>query len=51
MVTIEITGGTGENSVRFSDITVLFAAPAAGHFGTAPLHGVVHSVQYSDGRH
>jgi hypothetical protein len=51
LLTIEITGGTGEDSVRFSNITVLFAAPAAGHFGTAPLHGVVHSVQYSDGRH
>jgi hypothetical protein len=50
-LTIEITGGTGENSVRFSNITVLFAAPAAGHFGTAPLHGVVHSLQYGDSRH
>ena len=51
LLTIEITGGTGEDSVRFSNITVLFASPAAGHFGTAPLHGVVHLVQYGDGRH
>ena len=51
LLTIEITGGTGEDSVRFSNITVLFATPAAGHFGTAPLHGVVRSVQYGDDRH
>ncbi len=38
---IEITGGTGENSVAFSNITLLFGEPAAGHFGTKPLHGVV----------
>lgn len=41
MLTIEITGGTGENSVRFSNITLLFGPPASGHFGTEPLHGVV----------
>jgi hypothetical protein len=40
-LTIEITGGTGENSVAFSNVTLLFGKPAAGHFGTAPLHGVV----------
>lgn len=51
LLTIEVTGGTGEDSVRFSNITVLFGTPAAGHFGTAPLHGVVHSVQYADRRH
>jgi hypothetical protein len=50
VLTIEITGGTGDSSVRFSNITVLFGAPAAGHFGMAPLHGVVRSVQYGDDR-
>jgi hypothetical protein len=45
VLTIEITGGTGENSVRFSNITVLFASPADKHFGMAPLHGVVRSVE------
>lgn len=41
ILTIEITGGTGENSVRFSNITVLFGPPASIHFGPNPLHGVV----------
>ena len=45
-LTIEITGGTGEGSVRFSNITVLFADPAAGHFGTNPIHGVIRSSDY-----
>ncbi len=40
-VTIDITGGTGENSVEFSNVTLLFGDPAAKHFGTQPLHGVV----------
>jgi hypothetical protein len=50
LLTIEITGGTGENSVRFSNITVLFATPADKHFGSAPLLGVVRSVEYGDPR-
>jgi hypothetical protein len=37
-LTIQITGG---NTVPLSNITVLFGAPAAGHFGMYPLHGVV----------
>jgi hypothetical protein len=48
VLTIEITGGTGENSVRFSDITVLFGSPADKHFGLAPLLGVVRSVEYGN---
>jgi hypothetical protein len=48
VLTIEITGGTGENSVRFSNITVLFGTPADKHFGVAPLLGVVRSVEYGD---
>jgi hypothetical protein len=40
-VTITITGGTGENSVPFSNVSLLFGTPAASHFGTFPLHGVV----------
>lgn len=50
ILTIEITGGTGENSVRFSNITVLFASPADKHFGSAPLLGVVRSVEYGNAR-
>ena len=45
-LTIDITGG---NSVPFSNITLLFGAPAAGHFGTAPLHGVVRTQDRDDG--
>ena len=44
-VTVQITGG---NSVPFSNITVLFGDPASGHFGTAPLHGVVRGWEYAD---
>ena len=40
-LTIEITGGAGEDSIPYSNISVQFAKPAAGHFGTSPLHGVV----------
>jgi hypothetical protein len=40
-VTVTITGATGEHSVPFSNVTVLFGDPAAKHFGTPPLHGVV----------
>jgi hypothetical protein len=40
-LTIDITGGTGEGSVIFSNVTLVFSDPAAGHFGLNPLHGVV----------
>ena len=45
MLTIEITGGTGENSVAFANITLLFGPPASAHFGPHPLHGVVRSAR------
>jgi hypothetical protein len=35
---IDVTGGS---SVEFSNITLTFSGPAAGHFGTQPLSGVV----------
>jgi hypothetical protein len=40
-LTIDITGGSGENSVTFSNVSLLFGDPGAGHFGAKPLHGVV----------
>ena len=40
-LTIEITGSEGEDGVPYSNVTVQFGNPAAGHFGTSPLHGVV----------
>lgn len=39
ILTIQITGG---NQVDFSNITLLFGRDATAHFGTLPLHGVVH---------
>lgn len=49
-VTIQITGGTGQNSVTFSNFTLLFGDPAAQHFGAAPLHGVVVRTSDKDDR-
>ncbi len=37
-VTICITGGS---QVTYSNITLVFAGPATGHFGTQAIHGVV----------
>jgi hypothetical protein len=31
----------GASKVEYSNITLTFAAPASGHFGTYPIHGVV----------
>ncbi len=49
-LTIVITGSgadanPGSDPIEFSNITVAFGAPASGHFGTAPLPGVVRSIQ------
>jgi hypothetical protein len=46
-LTITITGGPPDvkGDVVFSNITVVFGIPAAGHFGSAPLHGVVRSAE------
>jgi hypothetical protein len=41
-LTITVTGGTDP---EFSNITLLFGAPASGHFGSEVLPGVVRSVQ------
>lgn len=43
---ITITGGTGPNSVTFSNLKVTFGEDAANHFGTNPLSGVVRSVRW-----
>lgn len=44
-LTIQITGSTGEHSVPFSNIAVLFGSPASIHFGPSPLHGAVRRAQ------
>lgn len=45
-LTIDITGG---NTVPFSNITLAFTDPAAGHFGANPLHGVVRTQDEDEG--
>ncbi|HTW43987.1 MAG TPA: hypothetical protein VMD58_00455 [Acidobacteriaceae bacterium] len=45
VLTIQVVGATGKGSVPFSNITVLFGAPASVHFGTNPLHGVVRGIE------
>lgn len=45
ILTIQVTGATGRGSVAYANITVTFGAPASGHFGSNPLHGVVRSVE------
>lgn len=42
---IDITGGTGQNSVTFSNVKVTFGDDAQKHFGSNPLSGVVRSVR------
>jgi hypothetical protein len=43
-----IAGGTDEPNVPFSNITLVFQKPAAAHFGSQAIHGVVRKVKYSD---
>jgi len=40
-----IAGGTTDPNVPFSNITLVFADPAATHFGSQAIHGVVRSVK------
>ena len=44
-LTISVTGSTGQNSVAFSNVSLLFGAPADGHFGSNPINGVVSGVK------
>jgi hypothetical protein len=37
-LTVCVTGGT---QVEFSNITLVFGAPASGHFGSQPINGAV----------
>jgi hypothetical protein len=40
-----VNGGT---DVPFSNVTLVFGAPASGHFGSQPIHGVVRKAKSSD---
>jgi hypothetical protein len=44
-LTVKITGGT---AVEFSNIKLTFTAPAATHFGSQAINGVVRKVKYSE---
>lgn len=46
-VVIQITGGS---DVEFSNMTLTFESPGSGHFGSAPLPGVVQSIKEEHGR-
>jgi len=50
-LTIDVTGGTGENSVEFSNIQLTFAGNATTHFGSQPINGVVVRSAKKDQRH
>ena len=42
MLQVCVSGGTdGASEVQYSNMTLVFAGPATGHFGTDPIHGVV----------
>jgi hypothetical protein len=43
-----IAGGTVEPNVPFSNVTLVFQKPAAGHFGAQPIHGVVRKANWRD---
>ena len=45
MLTVCVTGGT---DVPFSNVTLVFGAPASGHFGTQAIHGVVRKSRLSN---
>ena len=43
-----IAGGKGDPSVPFSNVTLVFQKPAAGHFGAQPIHGVVRKANWGN---
>jgi hypothetical protein len=43
-----IAGGKGDPKVPFSNVTLVFQKPAAGHFGPQPIHGVVRKANWRD---
>ena len=47
VLTVQVTGGTDR---KYSNISLTFASPASGHFGTEPVAGVVRSVTGSSGK-
>ena len=40
-----VAGGTSDPNVPFSNITLVFADPAAKHFGSQAIHGLVRSAK------
>jgi len=48
MLQVCVSGGT---EVEYSNITLMFGAPANGHFGMGAVHGVVRKVSYDSDEH
>jgi hypothetical protein len=42
-----IAGGANAPNVPFSNITLVFQNPAAKHFGSQPIRGLVHQAKWS----
>ena len=40
-VQVCVTGGSGDASIPYSNMSLVFQGPATAHFGTAAVHGVV----------
>jgi hypothetical protein len=45
MLQVCVNGGS---DVPFSNVTLVFGAPASGHFGAQAIHGVVRKSKLSD---
>jgi hypothetical protein len=45
MLQVCVNGGT---DVPFSNVSLVFGAPASGHFGTSAIHGVVRETRFTD---
>jgi hypothetical protein len=47
VLTVQVTGGTDR---KYSNVTLTFASPASGHFGTEAVAGVVRNLTTSDSK-
>ena len=45
-----VTGGSGDYSIPYSNLTLVFAGPATTHFGTEAIHGFVRTKKQSGKR-
>jgi len=45
-----VTGGSGDYSIPYSNLTLVFQGPATAHFGTEAIHGFVRTKRQSNKR-